>query len=71
MTCWVDADHASCQMTHQSQTGLVIYVNAVPIIWFSRRQNTLESAIFGAEFIALKTAIRNIDALHYRLCMFF
>jgi hypothetical protein len=69
-TCWVDADHAGCRLTRRSQTGLVIYVNSAPIVWFSKRQNTVESATFGAEFIALKTAIEHIDALRYKLRMF-
>ena len=66
----MDADHAGCRLTHRSQTGLVFYVNSAPIVWFSKWQNTVESATFGAEFIALKTAIEHIDALRYKLRMF-
>ena len=69
-TCFVDADHAGCKVTRRSQTGLIIYVNKAPVFWFSKRQNTVESSTFGSEFIALKTAIDQIEAIRYKLRMF-
>mmetsp|Transcript_8647 Transcript_8647/g.12593 ORF Transcript_8647/g.12593 Transcript_8647/m.12593 type:complete len:946 (-) Transcript_8647:1039-3876(-) len=69
-TCFCDTDHAGCKVTRRSQTGILIYVNKAPIFWYSKRQNTVESATFGSEFIALKTAIDQIDALRYKLRMF-
>jgi len=69
-TCFVDADHAGCKVTRRLQTGILIYVNKAPVFWYSKRQNTVESATFGSEFIALKTAIDQIDALRYKLRMF-
>jgi len=69
-TCFVDADHAGCRVTRRSQTGLVIYINKAPIIWFSKQQNTVETSTFGSEFIALKVAIDHVEALRYKLRMF-
>ena len=69
-TCFVDADHAGCHVTRRSQTGILIYVNRAPIIWYSKRQNTVESSTFGSEFIAMKTAIELIEGLRYKLRMF-
>jgi len=69
-TCYVDADHAGCKSTRRSHTGVLIYVNYAPIVWFSKRQNTVESSTFGSEYIALKTAIDLIEALRYKLRMF-
>jgi hypothetical protein len=54
----------------RSRTGLVIYLNKAPVIWYSKRQNTVEAATFGSEFIALKTAIDQVEALWYKLRMF-
>jgi hypothetical protein len=34
-TCYVDADHAGCLETRRSHTGIIIYVNKAPIVWFS------------------------------------
>eukprot|EP00957_Ditylum_brightwellii_P026145 1977350-Ditylum_brightwellii.AAC.1 len=31
----------------ESRTGIIIFVKNAPIIWFSNRQNTVESATFG------------------------
>ena len=54
MSCFVDADHAGCRVTRRSHTGIVIYVNRAPILWFSKRQNTVESATFGSEFVSMR-----------------
>jgi len=62
-----------CRMqsiTRRSRTGLLIFVNDAPIIWFSKRQNTVESSTFGSEFLALKIAIDQIEAIRYKLRMF-
>ncbi len=68
-TCFVDADHAGCKRTRRSHTGIIILVNSAPIIWFSKRQNTVESSTFGSEFIAMKQSIDLIEALRYKLRM--
>jgi len=69
-TCYVDADHAGCLETRRSHTGIIIYVNRAPVIWFSKCQNTVESSTFSSEYIALKTAIDLVEALRYKLRMF-
>jgi hypothetical protein len=69
-TCYVDADHAGCRVTRCSQTGIIIYVQKAPVVWYSKQQNTVESATLGTEFIALKTAIDQVDPLRYKLRMF-
>jgi hypothetical protein len=54
---FVDSDHAGEHFTRLSRTGFVIYLNMAPIVWFSKRQPTVESSVFGAEFIAMKNGI--------------
>jgi hypothetical protein len=44
MSCFVDADHAGCRETQRSHTGMIIFVNSAPILWFSKRQNTVEAS---------------------------
>jgi len=39
-------------------------------MWYSKRQNTVESSTFGSEFIALKTGVDLIEGLRYKLRMF-
>jgi hypothetical protein len=70
MYCFVDSDHAGNLVTRQSHTGIVIFLNKAPIIWFSKKQNTVESSTFGSEFVALRTAVELIIALRYKLRMF-
>ena len=68
--CFVDADHASNTVTRRSQTGILIFLNRAPIVWYSKRQNTVETSTFGSEFIAMRTAVEHIEALRYKLRMF-
>ena len=68
--CFVDSDHAENTVTRRSQTGLLLFVNHAPIVWYSKRQNTVETSTFGSEFIAMKTAVEQIEALRYKLRMF-
>jgi hypothetical protein len=70
ISCFVDANHAGNVITRRSHTGIIIYVQNAPIIWFSKRQNTVEASSFGSEFVALRTAKDMLVALRYKLRMF-
>ena len=65
-----NANHAGNVVTHQSHSGIIIFVQNAPIIWFSERQNTVEAATFGSEFVALRVGEELIVALRYKLRMF-
>mmetsp|Transcript_35878 Transcript_35878/g.50825 ORF Transcript_35878/g.50825 Transcript_35878/m.50825 type:complete len:144 (+) Transcript_35878:910-1341(+) len=69
-TTFVDASHAANKVTQRSHSGYILFVNRAPVIWYSRRQNTVESSSISAEFIAMKTCIEAIQALRYKLRMF-
>jgi hypothetical protein len=66
---FVDASHGCDLLTRRSRTGILIYINRSPIIWFSKKQNTVETSSFGSEFTALRTAIEMIKGLRYKLRM--
>ena len=68
--CFINADHAGNTVTRTSQTGLLLFVNHAPIVWFSKQQNTIETSTFSSEFIAMKTVVKQIESLHYKLRMF-
>ena len=68
-SAFVDADHAGCKATRRSHTGVFVYVNKAPIMWYSKRQNTVETSTFGSEFCAMKTAIDIIEGVRYKLRM--
>ncbi len=67
---FVDSSHGGDKRTRRSVTGYVIFVNRAPIIWYSKKQNTVESSTFSSEFIAMKTCVEHIAALRFKLRMF-
>ena len=68
--CFVDASFAGDVTNRRSQMGILIFVNKAPVIWFSKRTNTVESSTFGAEIVALRSAVDMIEGLRYKLRMF-
>ena len=69
ISCFVDSDHAGNRVTRRSHTGALLMINSAPVTWLSRKQTVVESSTFGAEFIALKTALDLVEALVYKLRM--
>ena len=55
--------YAGCLATRHLHMGVLIFVNKVPIVWFSKCQNTVELSTFGSEFIVLKESIDLIEGL--------
>ena len=70
ITCFVDASHAANKVNMKSHTGYVIFINRAPIIWHSKRQNTVESSTFTSEFIALKACTERVVGIRFKLRIF-
>ena len=68
--CFLDASHASDKVTRRSQSGILIFINMAPIIFFSKRQNSVETSTFGSEFTTCKQGVELIKGLRYKLRMF-
>jgi hypothetical protein len=66
---FVDTDHAGDKISRRSRTSFVVFINNAPVIWFLKRQNTVESSVFGSEFVAMKTAVEVLHGLRYKLRM--
>jgi hypothetical protein len=66
---FVDSDHAAETRTRRSRTGFIVYMNMAPILWYSKRQPTVETSVFGAEFVAMKNGIETVRGLRYKLRM--
>ena len=62
INCFVDADHGGDKITRRSQTGIILFGNPAPLVWYSKRQNMVESSTFGAEFVALLIAAEMINS---------
>jgi hypothetical protein len=62
-------DHAGCHVTRRSHTGIRLFLQRAPVIWYSIHQNTVEASTFGSEFISMKTALAQVQSLCYKLQM--
>ncbi len=69
LRAYVDSDHAGEKLTRRSRTGYFIFVNSALVMWLSKKQPTIESSVFGAEFVALKNVIEATRGLRYKLRM--
>jgi hypothetical protein len=65
----VDANLMHCLVTGRSLTGVLHFVNQCPVDWYSKKQNTVETATFGSEFSAARTATEKLLDLRYTLRM--
>ena len=59
-TTTMDANLNHCLATGKSLTGCLIFVNKTPVDWYSKKQATVETATYGSEFVAAKTAREQI-----------
>ena len=66
---FVDADHAGDMVTRRSRTGFFIYMNMALVSWYSKKQATIETSVFGSEFVAMKVAMEVTRGLRYKLRM--
>ena len=66
-TTTVDANLNHCLATGRSVTGCLHFVNHTPIDSYSKRQATVETATYGSEFVASKTATEQIIDLRHTL----
>ena len=63
LNSFVDADLARELTTCGSQTGILIFLNMAPILWYSKPQNTVEYSTFGSEFFAMRILIKILKGL--------
>jgi hypothetical protein len=70
VSCFVNANHAGNIITRRSHTGIIIFIQNAPILWYSKKQNTVESSTFGSELVAMRVARDLIAALRIKLKLF-
>ena len=66
---YIDSDHAGDPKTRHSRTGFFIFLNSALVMWMSKKQPTVETSVFGAEFVALKHGVETLRGLRYKLHM--
>jgi len=57
---YVDANLLHDLVTGRSVTGILHFLNATPIEWYSKKINTVETATYGAEFASARTCVEQI-----------
>eukprot|EP00957_Ditylum_brightwellii_P063821 4843222-Ditylum_brightwellii.AAC.1 len=68
-TAFVDANLLYDVINQRSCTGIIHLLNETPIDWLSTMQNTVETAKYGSEFVAARTAVDQIVDFCYTLHM--
>jgi len=63
----VDSDHAHDKKTRRSLTGLIVFVGSTPVLWLNKRQGSIASSTYAAEFSALRTATEEAQSIWYML----
>ena len=66
---FVDSNHAGDKVSRCSRTGFVIFLNYDMIDWLLKKQSTVETSVFGAEFCAMKHGIENLRGILYKVRM--
>ena len=64
---YVDANLMHCLLTGRSVTGILSLINKTPIDWYSKKQATVETATYGSEFVAARTAVEKLIELRLTL----
>ena len=65
---YVDSDHAGEKRTRRSRTDFFVYLNCA-LVWLSKKQATIKTSVFGAEFVAMKIGMKSLRGLRYKLQM--
>ena len=60
---FVDSDHSGDKLTRRSRTGYIISLKNSTIAWLSKKQETIETSVFGAKFVAMKIEMETIRGL--------
>ena len=67
LTSYVDANLYHDMVTGRSVTGVLHFINQTPVEWYSKKQPTVETATYGSEFVAAKTACQQIMGMRISL----
>ena len=66
---FVDSNHAANKHSRRSRTGFMLYVNMSLINCYSKKQSTIETSVFGADFVAMKVRFIILHAIQYNMRM--
>jgi hypothetical protein len=59
-TTYVDANLYHCMLTGKLVSGVLHLFNKTPADWYAKKQGTLETATYGAKYVAARIATKQI-----------
>jgi hypothetical protein len=65
----VDADHAHCEVTRRSVSGILVFINSTPVRCYSKMQKTVETSTYGSELVAARIATDIAMEFRYNIRM--
>ena len=68
-TTFCDANLMHDLTTGRSMSGILHVLNQTPVVWFSKKPNTVETATHGSEFTVARQATEQIMDLRYTIRM--
>lgn len=67
ITCFDDSNHAHGQISRHSIMGMIIFVGRTPVFYSSKQQGAIKTSTYGAEFCAMRCAVKEVMAIQYML----
>jgi hypothetical protein len=68
LTYYVDANLMHDIITGRTVTSILHMINNMPIDWYSKKQATVETAMYGSKFVAAQICVEQIIDLRNALC---
>ena len=65
ITTYNDANLMHDFITGRSMSGVLHFINQTPVQWFAKKQNVVETATYGSEFMVARQATEQIMDLRY------
>ena len=66
---FVESNHAGDNSDRRSRTGFIIFMNMAMINWHTKKQATVEVAVFRAKFVATKQGVEAWRGIRFKLRM--
>jgi len=63
---YVDSDHAGEKRTQRFRIGFFVFINQGLMQWISKRQATIQTLVFGAEFVTMKLGMESLRGSSYQ-----
>ena len=66
---FIDSNHVGDKQIRRARTRFMMYMNMSLINWSSKKQSTIETSVFCAEFVAMKVRVVTLHATLHKLRM--